>query len=251
MTTARASVDEQGRRSTHTTQRTTGREERLLIESSHVRNRTSTTPPTAPQWACRRARRGSGRLDGCVLVRVHVQSIARSACALVGVLEVVEWPDWAGHPGNFRLRFLALALSHWLSPLRPLARASCGSPAGRGGGGRLDGRRRWRGHDRQERSSICQEICMGTKRNPSFSWHCDLLDYAYVHSLLLSGTLLQPLCSLSSHFSHSPTHFHSQLEFPIKTKSLHIFRAGARPLCKSGPLIAPPTTLMVWAGSPP
>ena len=68
---------------------------------------------------------------------------------------------------------------------------------------------------------------------------------------LLSGALLQPLCSLPSHFSHSPTHFHSQLEFPIKTKSLHIFRAGARPLCKSGPLIAPPTTLMVWAGSPP
>ena len=212
---------------------------------------TSTTPPTAPQWACRRARRGSGRLDGCVLVRVHVQSIARSACALVGVLEVVEWPDWAGHPSNFRLRFLALALSHWLSPLRPLARASGGSPAGRGGGGRLDGRRRWRGHDRQERSSICKICMVGTKRNPSFSWHCDLLDYAYVHSLLLSGTLLQPLCSLSSHFSHSPTHFHSQLEFPIKTKSLHIFRAGARPLCKSGPLIAPPTTLMVWAGSPP
>ena len=68
---------------------------------------------------------------------------------------------------------------------------------------------------------------------------------------LLSGALLQPLYSCLSHFSQSPTHFHSQLEFPIKTKSLHIFRAGTRPLCKSGPLIAPPTTLMVWAGSPP
>ena len=49
----------------------------------------------------------------------------------------------------------------------------------------------------------------------------------HVHTLLLSGALLQPLCSLPSHFSQSPTHFHSQLEFPIKTKSLHIFWAAA------------------------
>ena len=119
---------------------------------------TSTTPPTAPQWACRRARRGSGRLDGCVLFRVHVRSIARSACALLECWKLLNGQEGTGHPSNFRLRFLALALSHWLSPLRPLARASGGSPAGRGGGGRLDGRRRWRGHDRQERSSICEEI---------------------------------------------------------------------------------------------
>ena len=191
-------------------------------------------------------------MDGCVLVRVHVQSIARSACALLEC-----WKLWNGQIGPATQATSASVSSHWLSrtgslPSAPsLARASGGSPGGRGGGGRLDGRRRWRGHDRQARSRICKICMVGTKRNPSFSWHCDLLDYACVHSLLLSGTLLQPLCSLSSHFSHSPTHFHSQLEFPIKTKSLHIFRAGARPLCKSGPLITPPTTLMVWAGSPP
>ena len=171
----------------------------------------------------------------------------------VGVLEVVEWPggNWPSKqfPPPFpRTGSLALALSpppppsHVPPAAPPPVAAAAGGLTGVGGGADMTGRRG---------VSICKICMVGTKRNPSFSWHCDLLDYAYVHSLLLSGTLLQPLCSLSSHFSHSPTHFHSQLEFPIKTKSLHIFRAGARPLCKSGPLIAPPTTLMVWAGSPP
>ena len=48
-----------------------------------------------------------------------------------------------------------------------------------------------------------------------------------VCSPLAPGALQQSLCSFPSHFTQSPTHFHSQHEFPIKNKSLHINRAGA------------------------
>ena len=141
---------------------------------------------------------------------------------------------------------LALALSpppppsHVPPAAPPAVAAAAGGLTGVGGGADMTGRRGVRFARRFG----------GHQAEPIFFLALRSLGLC-VHSLLLSGTLLQPLCSLSSHFSHSLTHFHSQLEFPIKTKSLHIFRAGARPLCKSGPLIAPPTTLMVWAGSPP
>ena len=48
-----------------------------------------------------------------------------------------------------------------------------------------------------------------------------------VCSPLAPGALQQSLCSFPSHFTQSPTHFHSQHEFPIKNTSLHINRAGA------------------------
>ena len=188
-------------------------------------------------------------MDGCVLFRVHVRSIARSACALLEC-----WKLWNGQIGPATQATSASVSSHWLSrtgslpsapshvpPAAPPAvAAAAGGLTGVGGGADMTGRRGVRFARRFG----------GHQAEPIFFLALRSLGLC-VHSLLLSGTLLQPLCSLSSHFSHSPTHFHSQLEFPIKTKSLHIFRAGARPLCKSGPLIAPPTTLMVWAGSPP
>ena len=107
-------------------------------------------PPTAPQWACRRARRGSGRLDGCVLVRVHVQSIARSACALLEC-----WKLRNGQIGPATQATSASVSSHWLSrtgslpsapshvppAAPPPVAAAAGGLTGVGGGADMTGRR--------------------------------------------------------------------------------------------------------------
>ena len=107
-------------------------------------------PPTAPQWACRRARRGSGRLDGCVLFRVHVRSIARSACALLEC-----WKLWNGQIGPATQATSASVSSHWLSrtgslpsapshvppAAPPPVAAAAGGLTGVGGGADMTGRR--------------------------------------------------------------------------------------------------------------
>ena len=182
-------------------------------------------------------------------LEVHVQTIERSVCALLECWSCRNDQMGTGTRGNFRLRFLCSSelSSHWLSPpappshVPPAASLAAGGLTGVGGGASMMNNEEDKTEDRKRRQEA--------NGSPVFlaCWFLRL----HVRIFLLPGAFLQPLYSCLSHCSQSLTHFHSQLGIPIKTKSLHIFRAGTRPLCKSGPLMTPPTTLMVWAGSPP
>ena len=189
-----------------------------------------------------------GWMDASYL-EVHVQSIERSGCALLECWSCRNDQMGTGIRSNFRLRFLCFLgtlLTLALSICPSLSRAS----GGFFGGGRLDRRGRRRIHDEQ-RGGQTEDRKRRQEANGSPVFLACWFLRLHVRIFLLPGAFLQPLYSCLSHCSQSLTHFHSQLGIPIKTKSLHIFRAGTRPLCKSGPLMTPPTTLMVWAGSPP
>ena len=75
---------------------------------------------------------------------------------------------------------------------------------------------------------------MGTKRNPSFSWHCDLLDYAFTPSCCQGR--------FCSHCAHShltsltlPPIFTLNLNFRSKPKVCTYFVLGPDPYASLAP----------------
>ena len=154
-------------------------------------------------------------------------------CWSVGVVGMTRW-GLASEATSASVSSVSSELSsHWLSPpappshVPPAASLAAGGLTGVGGGASMMNNEEDKTEDRKRRQEA--------NGSPVFlaCWFLRL----HVRIFLLPGAFLQPLYSCLSHFSQSPTHCHSQLGIPIKTKSLHIFRAGTRPLCKSGPLM--------------
>ena len=152
-----------------------------------------------------------------------------------------------GIRGNFRLRFL-----DFLGNLPTLTLSTCPSlsraSGGFFGGGRLDRRGRRRIHDEQ-RGGQTEDRKRGQEANGSPLFLACWFLRLHVRIFLLPGRF----CSHCTHAYLTALSlsliFILNLEFRSRPKVCTYFVLGPDPYASLA--MTPPTTLMVWAGSPP